>query len=66
MQDKIILGLLFYKKLTSYDMKKAMEKSTSFFYNSSLGSINPALIKLEKNEFVTFSKKVENGRAVRH
>ena len=49
MQDKIILGLLLDGDKSSYDLKKSMESSTSFFYNSSQGSIQPALKKLIQN-----------------
>ncbi len=63
MQDKIILGLLLEKeKLTSYETKKIMENSTSLFYTTSLGSINPAFQKLEKVGAVRSIKKIENNR----
>ena len=62
MMDKIILGLLSKKKLTTYDIKSAMEKSISNFYSNSFGSINPAIKKLEKNKMITCSELVENGR----
>lgn len=52
MQDKIILGLLLDGDKSSYDMKKSMESSTGFFYNSSQGSIQPALKKLIQNGHV--------------
>ena len=63
MQDKVVLGFLIHKDLTSYDLKKAMDQSTSMFYNSSLGSIHPALKKNEKAGYVTATDVVENGRA---
>jgi len=63
MQDKIILGLLLdHEKLTSYDIKKIMELSTSFFYKTSLGSINPALKKLLKDNAVRLKEKIEKNR----
>ena len=63
MQDKILLGLLIeYKTLTTYDAKKLMEISTNFFYTTSLGSINPAFKKLEKEGAVKSIEKIENGR----
>ena len=63
MQDKIILGILQYRDMTSYDVKKAIEKSTAFFYNASMGSIHPALKKLEAAASVTATSVIENGRA---
>lgn len=62
MQDKIVLGFLKIKPMTSYDLKKALEKSTSFFYNASLGSINPALKKNITLGNVTVDERVESGR----
>lgn len=63
MQDKIVLGFLKFRPMTSYDIKKALEKSTSFFYNASLGSINPALKKNITLGNVTVDERIENGRA---
>jgi DNA-binding PadR family transcriptional regulator len=62
MQDKIILGLLLDGSMSSYDIKKNMEKSTGFFYNSSQGSIQPALKKLIHNGHVTFTEEHHGAR----
>jgi DNA-binding PadR family transcriptional regulator len=62
MQDKILLGFLLFKDMTGYEVKKKMEMSTNFFYNSSFGSIYPAFDKLLKEENVTLKEEVENGR----
>ncbi len=63
MQDKILLGLLLdHETLTTYHAKKLLEISTSLFYTTSLGSINPAFKKLENNGAVTSEEKIENGR----
>ena len=63
MQDKILLGLLLeHKTLTTYETQKMMELSTSLFYTTSLGSINPAFKKLEKSGAVQSVEKVENSR----
>ena len=61
-QDKIILGLLLDGDKSSYDIKKNMEMSTGFFYNSSQGSIQPALKKLLQNGHVTFSEEHQGAR----
>ena len=63
MQDKIILGLLLLKDMTAYDVKKAIEKSTAFFYNASMGSIHPALKKLDAAKNISAENQLENGRA---
>ena len=62
MQDKILLGMLMMKPETGYNIKKKMELSTKFFFNTSQGSINPAFKKLERNGFVTTEEEVSNGR----
>ncbi len=62
MLDNIILGLLLFRSLSVYEIKKAIEETVSFFYSSSYGNIIPALKKLEKNEYVTIEEKVVNGR----
>jgi DNA-binding PadR family transcriptional regulator len=62
MVDYLVLGLLMYRPLTMYDIKKAMEKSTDHFYGSSFGSLHPALKKLTDKEWVTFEQTLERGR----
>lgn len=62
MQDMIILGLLQFRPMSAYDIKKAIERSTGNFYNASMGSIHPALKKLQANKAVTIEEIVENGR----
>jgi len=53
MLDKIILGLLQLKSLSSYDLKKALENSVNHFYSTSYGSIHPALKKMEQKGWIT-------------
>lgn len=62
MQDKILLGFLMDGEKTGYEIKKLMENSTSFFFNTSLGSIYPAFSKLEKKGFVKMDQVIEDGR----
>lgn len=62
MLDKIILGLLLFKSLSIYRIKKAIEEYVSFFYSPSYGNIIPALKKLEKNKFVNVREVIVNGR----
>ncbi len=66
MQDMILLGFLMEGEMTGYEIKKRMEESTTFFFNTSLGSIYPAFNKLEKNGLVTQHQSVENGRVKNH
>ncbi|TYP74612.1 PadR family transcriptional regulator [Paenibacillus methanolicus] len=62
MQDKIILGLLLDGDKSSYDLKKSMESSTGFFYNSSQGSIQPALKKLVQHGHVRVTEERRGAR----
>ncbi len=62
MQDKIILGILSLKPMSIYDLRKNMEKSTSLFYNTSIGSIHPACKKLLAAGFVTSHMEFEGKR----
>jgi DNA-binding PadR family transcriptional regulator len=62
MQDKIVLGLLAIRELSLYDMKKAMEQSTAYFYNASSGSIHPALKKLEKLGLISVREQTQGKR----
>lgn len=62
MQEKIILGFLMGGEKTGYQIKKDMESSTQFIFNTSPGSIYPAFRKLEKNRFVSMKQKTDSGR----
>jgi PadR family transcriptional regulator AphA len=62
MLDRIILGLLLYRSLSIYEIKKAIEGTVGFFYSSSYGNIQPSLKKLEKHDLVNTEQKVVNGR----
>jgi len=62
MYEKVILGFLRLKPMTTYDLAQAMSQSTSFFYNVSQGSIHPALQRLLKAGQVTQQARVEGGR----
>lgn len=63
MIDMVILGFLSLKKLTAYDIKKALDKSVNHFYSTSYGSIHPALVKLEKNNMINSKEFKEDGRS---
>jgi len=64
MQDKIILGLLAFGDYSLYELKKRMEQSTVMFYNTSIGSIHPALQKLAIQGFVTV-REAHTGQRVK-
>lgn len=60
--EYVILGFLFFRPMTVYDLNKAFEQGVSLFYSASLGSLQVALKKLFKEGFIDFTEGVENGR----
>ena len=60
--ENIILGLLYYKGRTIYELKLRFESSLSMMYSSSTGSIQSALKKLLSAEEVERSERYEGGR----
>ncbi|MFS1518800.1 PadR family transcriptional regulator [Bacillus sp. SCS-151] len=59
----VILGLLMLRNLTVYDIKNILEREVSPFYAASYGSIQNAIKKLLKEETITYTECIENGRA---
>ncbi|HOO72904.1 MAG TPA: PadR family transcriptional regulator [Spirochaetota bacterium] len=62
MFDKIVLGFLMKKRMTGYEIKATMGRSTNFFYNTSFGNIYPTLKKLEQSGLVLCDEEVKNGK----
>lgn len=60
--DQVILGFLLIKALSQYDILQALQKEASPFYQASLGSIQNALKKLVKQEYVILTKTSNGGR----
>lgn len=54
----VILGLLNHESLTGYDIKKRIDSTLSYFWETGFGQIYPTLALMEKNELV--SKRKEN------
>lgn len=55
----ILLGCLFDKRLSGYDLKKLFSHSFAFFSGLSYGSIYPALKKLEQDGLVTMKLEIQ-------
>jgi DNA-binding PadR family transcriptional regulator len=62
MFDRIVLGFFMERNMTGYDIKKTMETSTNFFFNTSFGNIYPTLKKLEESGFLVSYEEVKNGK----
>jgi DNA-binding PadR family transcriptional regulator len=54
-----LLGMLSFKPMTGYDIKKFTDMSISYFWSENYGHIYPVLKKLEKEGLVT--KEIEPG-----
>ena len=62
MFDRIVLGFLMERAMTGYEIKKTMEKSTNFFFNTSFGNIYPTLKKLEDAGHLLSNEEIKNGK----
>jgi PadR family transcriptional regulator AphA len=61
---RVILGMLKLGMRTGYDVKKAIDTSTRFFWTASYGQIYPELKRLRKTGLVR-AKQVPRGRVKR-
>jgi len=60
--EYIILGLLFFKDMTIYEMNSNFKESLSLIYSASYGSLQNATKKLLKTDLINFSQTIDNGR----
>ncbi|MBP2622629.1 PadR family transcriptional regulator [Streptococcus oricebi] len=60
--NKIILGLLMFKRLTIYEIRGLIRENFSSICSDSMGSIQAALKKLEQEGLVTFEEFVQAGK----
>ncbi|EKN66115.1 transcriptional regulator [Neobacillus bataviensis LMG 21833] len=58
----VILGFLYEKPMSGYDIKQMMENSVSYFFDASFGAIYPALRKMEKEGFVEKQVIQQDGK----
>ena len=61
-----ILGFLIWEPMSGYDIKKAIEYSTSNFWSESYGQIYPILKRLTEEGLVTQSLLTTSGGRDRH
>lgn len=59
----VILGILSIRPCSGYDIQKAIQHSTAFFWNESAGQIYPALQALEASGEVRRKEDVGTARA---
>lgn len=60
--ENIILGLLLLQDRTIYQLRKRINAGLNLMYSCSMGSIQAAIKKLLKNEYIIFQEISENGR----
>jgi PadR family transcriptional regulator, regulatory protein AphA len=59
---KAILGFLRFRARSGYDIRRAVEISTQFFWGASFGQIYPELKRLEEAGLVEVEASAETGR----
>lgn len=67
MLEHIVIGIIYDKPLTGYDIKKTIEETIGMIYHASCGSLYPLLKKLAERELIEettdkSSKEKSNGR----
>lgn len=60
--DKLILGLLMLKDLTVYEIQMFLRQGMHLMYSDSMGSIQAAIKKIMKEEYVTYTEQIGNGK----
>lgn len=59
--DKIILGLLMFKKLTIYEIRNIIEINFTSMCSNSMGSIQAAIKKLLEKKMIVYEEIIENS-----
>ena len=62
MVEMMLLGFLMDGAKTGYEVKKYMENSTHYFFNTGFSSIYPKYKKLEKEGRVRVLQEIKNGK----
>lgn len=62
MLDFVIIGMVYYKPLTGYDIKKHIEDGIGVFYKASYGSLYPSLKKLTDKGCLTMYEQSQGSR----
>ena len=57
----ILLGFLFDKRMSGYDLKKRFSRSFAFFSGLSYGSIYPALKQMEQEGLITMKFEIQES-----
>ncbi len=57
-----LLGFLQYHPMTGYDLKKALDESTQFFWHAELSQIYPELKRLEQKGWIKSEALPQEGK----
>lgn len=60
--ENIILGLLILRERTIYQLRERINKGLNLMYSGSTGSIQAAIKKLLKLEYICFRETLEKGK----
>ncbi len=61
-----ILGLVAWKPMSGYDIKKLIEIGLSYFWHESYGSLYPTLNRLVERGLATRRQEPRHGKRKRH
>lgn len=62
MLEHMILGIVFQKEATGYDIKKIIETKICMFYKPSFGSLYPALRRLAEKNAIAAYEEMQGAR----
>lgn len=60
--DTLILGLLILQDLTVYEIRRFLRQGMYLMYSDSMGSIQTAVKKLMKDDYIVYDEYVESGK----
>ena len=60
--DTLILGLLILQNMTIYEIRKFLRQGMYLMYSDSMGSIQAAIKKLLKDDYIVYKEYVEDGK----
>ncbi|GAA0379714.1 PadR family transcriptional regulator [Bacillus horti] len=62
----VVLGLLYKRSMSGYDMKKQFEKYFTYFFDASYGSVYPTLTKLEQDNCIVKHTIIQEDKPNKH
>lgn len=60
--QELILGLLFIRSMTTYEVRKSIQNGLDLISSDSMGSIHIAIKNLDKNGYIASEEYVDSGK----